>query len=371
MDSRSKITDKEAFDKFFDSLNDSLTLDREHSIVLTPDFEAVFSAANSTRKKVNSSDLNLPPSINKEAQLAEQGYKTSYMGGVDQGNEWIVVRRRLQELNANPRTTHIEYFSDQVSDHIAHIRRGLEDHYSPTTTSQGSKLDQLKHLEALEKEAAAAISSEGVTYKWWLEFNNKLSKVMAGKDPKVLSKDSPGTISVEESLAHFPLKVIMPTTRAEDIGIIAFNRTGNEGVYPAGLLNKQAAEADGNVYDPPGFFNHDVVHSIFIGNQSYLGYSAGQQLLHGRILKNMERLPPDKRKKAEAVYFIMAHENTRNNLSSISRTPEGMKGHVMLRIRESIAGLFKFPDDPVEEQKKIEDLADTFMEVYNRAQQQQ
>ena len=146
---------------------------------INPDFEAVFTAARSNRKKVDSNDLNLPPLTDKEVQLLEQGYSTTYTGGLDKINEWAYVRLHLQRLEANPRITHIKYFSDKIPYFIEHIRKGLEENYYPSS-SMGSKADQLKKLDKLEAESKKTITDEKVTYNWWLNFNYRLSAVMAG-----------------------------------------------------------------------------------------------------------------------------------------------------------------------------------------------
>ena len=340
-----------------------------NSSLRNPEMEAVFLAAKSNRRKINSSDLNLPPSTNMEPQLAEQSYKANYTGGIDQVTEWAIVRKRLQELNANPQTTHIEYFADQIPDHIAHIRKGLEKNYSPSDVSHSSKLDQLKKLENLEKEAREATSEESVTYHWWLEFNAKLTRLMSGAN--VERNASEDDLLFRSALSDFPLRIIMPTTKAEQ-GIMALNRAGSEGVYPAGLVDQPNAKADGIEYSANGFFEHDIGHSVLSSNSNYSNYVAGHRLFYKRLLKNMENLPPEKRKKAEAIYFLMTHENqTGKNISYSDSTPQQVKEDIIDMIHDDVAGLFKFPDDPSEAQKKTEDLADTFMEVYNQALQHQ
>ncbi|MDE0118864.1 MAG: hypothetical protein OXM55_02510 [Bdellovibrionales bacterium] len=327
--------------------------------LINPEFEAIFTAARSTRKKVNSKDLQLPPPTSK----VEQDYKTSYTEGLDQVNEWAYVRRRLQELGANPRTTHIEYFADQIPDFIAHIRKSLEENYFPESHLSGSKSEQLKHLESLEVEAKKAITDETVTYKWWLIFNHKLSIVMTGSHPK--NKTNLGLVE-EEIISEFPLKIIIPTTRGENIGIITFNRAMFEGVYPAGMINKNNINVDNTTLYPSDFFTHDIGHSILNGNRLYMDYSVSHRLLHKRLLDSMEDLPPNKRKQVEGVYFIMTHESDLNILTYGHLRLETIKSSIM----NLVSNVFKLPDDPVLRKQKIEDLADTFMEVYNRAQQQ-
>ena len=350
--------------QFIAALDNSLIKPNNQVRLDNPESEAIFSAISSTRKKISSDELNLPSPIKMEDELAKQGYKAGYTAGLDQVNEWAAVRRRLQELNVNPRTTHIEYFADQIPDHIAHIRRGLEDNYQPIRSIYGSKLEQLEQLKELEEEAAEAISKQRVTYQWWLEFNEKLSIVMSGLHPSSV------TVKEFTGLSYFPLKGIVPTVRGGDIGIMAFNRAGYEGVYPVGLTDKQIAKADGSDLHAVYYLHHDTNHARFAGNRLFsAGYSAGHKLFHGRLLKNMEKLPPEKRKKVEAVYFLMTHENVSTDISFSGWVPEKTRNDVIAKIENNVSGVFKFPDDPAQKKQKIEDLADTFMEVYNRAQQ--
>ena len=308
------VIDRKMYSKFRGKLRNSLIGAEVFFESANPEVEAIFLAAKSTRKRIDSDDLILPPSTNKKIQLEKQGFAPDYTAGIDQMNEWVAVRRQLQELKANPYKTHIKYFEDQVPDHIAHIRKGLKDNYSPSSISSGSKLeDQLRRLEILEEEAKKAILDEKVTYKWWLEFNERLSQLMSGEGA-VLSKA--GVFRIRNQIKQFPLKIIIPTTEAE-LGIMTFNKAGIEGIYPAGLINKPAAEADGIGYSANGFFLHDFEHAEFVGNQHFLMHSVSHRLFHKRLLRNIENLPPDKRKRAEAVYFTTTHEMMDINLSSL------------------------------------------------------
>lgn len=380
------LSDRTYFD-FVDSLHKSIIRGAHDFRLVSPESEAIFLATESTRKKVNSNELDFP--YHEEAQLAERGYKENYTGRLNQMSKWPVIQRRLQELRVNPRTTHIEYFANQVSVHIAHIRQGLEENYFPneslsqsdtkrygivylrdTIKSTGSKLNQLERLNGLEKEAKQAIRDEKVTYKWWLEFNLKLARLMYGLDTNLQAGDRS---FVSLSLESFPLKTIIPTIQMEEkgIGIITFNRTGLAGVYPAGLINHRTAKVDGDVLPAPDFFNHDILHVRFEGNRLYHEYSFGHLLFHRRLLNNIENLPPNKRMKAENIYFLMTHEYRGINIGYSDWSPQQMRRHIIIEIPKDVADLFKLPDDPAQRQKEIEDLADTFMEVYVQALQHQ
>ena len=146
---------------------------------------------------------------------------------------------------------------------------------------------------------------------------------------------------------------------------------GVTGTYPAGLIDQNTAKADKRIFPAADFFGHDVSHAQQEGNQLYLEYSVGHYLFHKRLLINIEGLSPGKRKEAEVVYFIMTHENRGKNISYSDWAPQQMREDIINDINRDVPGLFKFPEDPVKKEQKIEDLADTFMEVYNQTLQHQ
>lgn len=349
------------YDNFVDSLQKSLIVGVHRFKLANSESEAIFLAAQSTRKEIASNDFNFP-FTNQRHQLTEQGFNSSYTGGIDYISQWVMIRKQLIEQGANPRTTHIEYFANQVPIHIAHIRKSLKTEFT------GGRLRQLRNrLKNLEKEAYRVILRKKVTHEWWLRFNFRLARIMSGFATNM--RENIDT----SSLSFFPIMVIIPAIQTkEGLGIITFNRAGLEGIYPAGLINQKTKMADGNALSAPDFFIHDIFHFYAGGNQLYLEYSAGQRLFHKRLLDNIERLPQEKRKKAEAVYFSMTHEYGNRNIGYSDRTPEQMKKDIKKHIgEEDISGFFRLPDDLPERQKKIEDLTDVFMAVYNQTLQHQ
>ena len=330
----------------------------------SPELESVFEAAQSTRKRIDSGELNVPSFSSREEELAGQGYKSNYTEGIDYINKWIAVRRLFRKLRVNPHTTHIEYFANQVPRHIAHIRRGLEDHYSPKEESHSSKTEQLQKLDKLEEEAKKAISEERVTYNWWIEFNFGLAYIMSGR---TLNRHSINWVD-----SHlFPMRMAMPVIqKSKGLGIITFNRAGLEGLYPVGLINRQSLDVHGSL-DAALFFAHDLQHPMFGGNKLYMEYSFGHLLFHRRLLNNIENLPIEQRKKAEAIYFLMTHEYQIKNISYSDRTLQEVREEVFTMIQNNDAELFKLPDSPAQKKQKIEGLTDIFMEVYEQALQHQ
>ena len=344
----------------------------EYSLA-NPESKAIFVAAESDRKRIHSRYLKLPAPPDTEARLAEQGYKDNYKSGVDKVDEWVAVRTQLQKMKANPWTTHIDYFANQIPVHVAHIRKGLENNYSPRENWHGSRLEQLRRLEDLEKEAQQVASERKVTYEWWLEFNFQLAYIMSGLPAKF--RDNNADVgSVKLNMVFFPTVVVMPDIQTEKgLGIMAFNRAGLKGVYPAGLINQTSVNVHNELpaYD---FFSHDVYHAFFRGgNQIYREYSVGHQLFHKRLLDNIENLPPEQRKKAEEIYFLMTHEFGEGiNISYSDWTPQKMREEVVGRIIKDIPKLFNFSKDPsAAEMVTINNFADIFMAVYTQALQHQ
>ena len=337
-----------------------------------PESEAIFVSAESNREKIHSRYLRLPSPTNKEAQLAEQGYKDSYKLGIDKVDEWVAVRKQLEKMKANPRITHIEYFANQIPAHIAHIRKGLENNYFPRKDWHGSKLEQLSRLEDLEIEAQQVTSEKKVTYEWWLEFNFRLAYLMSGWTAN-LKENSADIGSLKLSMHFFPLMIIMPDMQTEKgLGVIAFNRAGLEGVYPAGLINQTFLNVHQGL-PAYTFFSHDVFHSFFQGgNRIHREHSVGHRLFHKRLLDNIENLPFEQRKKAEIIYFLMTHEYGGMNIGYSDWTPQKMREEIVERIYQDVGGLFSFSKNPsAAEKEKIYNLADNFIDVYNQALQYQ
>ena len=223
---------------------------------------------------------------------------------------------------------------------------------------------QLHLLENLKEQAKQAVLDENVTYKWWVEFNVELAELITEEGSFDIVNVRFVRSVVTESLSGFPLKMMMPTTKGE-LGIMAFNRAGVEGVYPAGLINQRYVYVDQRKYPPLDFFIHDLTHSSYGGNQILLEYSAGHRLFHKRLLHNMENLPTiEQRKKTEAVYFLMTHEDSGWNMSYSHRTPQQMRESVIKLVETDNPGLFDFSDDAAQKKREIEDMATLFMEVY-------
>ena len=273
------------------------------------DTQVLFAGVKSQKSKVHREDIKLPAPTQQEKTLQEQGFGPAWTKGLDKLNEWVAVRKQLQDLKVHPRTTHIPYFSDQIELHLTFAREALG-----TTFSKQQK----KALVNLMKEARKTISKEKVTYDWWLSFNLQLSYLLSpltskDKDYDVgsyLKTKSPFNVGIETiPITQFPLQMAVPTIKGE-LGIITFNRAQSEGIYPLGLISR-SKEVDGEDMTPIKFIDHDIGHMDSNLSEVMEHHSSHYRLKHKKMLGLMENLPTEKRKQAELVYFVLTHEQDR------------------------------------------------------------
>ena len=265
-------------------------------IILHPSTQVLFSVSRSKKPKINREDIKILLPTREEAKLKEKGFGPAWTRGLDKLNEWMAVRRQLQDLRANPRTTHIPYFADQIPAHLGFAKEGL-----------GSSISQQKSIDLsnLVRTAKKAILEEKVTYEWWLNFNYQISSLLSAHLHIIfLATSEP---SIANFISRFPLEMAVPTIYGE-LGIITLNRAQSEGIYPLGLIS-QSKEVHGELHSPEEFMGHDIGHSVFVVSLlNDLQYSIGHRLKHKKMLEFMGHLPTEKRKRAELVYFAHTHE---------------------------------------------------------------
>ena len=345
-----------------------------------PSFKILFEAAQSKREIITLKDLNLPPTTNKEATLAKKGYSSVFTKALDLLNEWVAVLRRLLELRANPYTTHIEYFAIQIQKHIKYIKKEI------ISSASTTKLNELKELE---KEVKQAIFDKKITYKRWLEFNDKLAYLISNESTQLFYA---GEFDWGEKflITLFPLKMMVPTIKG-DLGIMIFNKGQNEGIYPLGLITKTKKKGDRTI-DPILFIRHDMSHAIaeVTGNSTNkldpdiitvgdMFSSIGHYLFHKKMEESMESLPTKKGKQAELVHFQTMHESDgyeqifpgiphRDLRKKISESVTTMISNNLTK--RTLSKALKLPDEIYEEQFSgiLNSYVDAFMEVYEKAE---
>ena len=111
-----------------------------------------------------------------EEQMRMQGYSDHYIAGLDHVNTSLRLVQSLRARSINPHITHIPEFADLIDLHIAFIEEGIK------SQRYGDTADRLRLLEQFKAEAQYRKVSETVTYRWWFNFNLRLSILVTPKE---------------------------------------------------------------------------------------------------------------------------------------------------------------------------------------------
>ncbi len=317
-----------------------------------PELKKIFDSLESTRKKISSRELNLPPRTQEESLLRARGYNKAYTRGLDEANEWIAVAQSLRDLNANAYTTHIEYFANKVFEHIEYIKTRLESLDLPDKKAAWDK------LKTLEEQAEMRIKSESVTYSWWVKFNYDLVSLLGSE---LVSR-----YDIDAVLSFFPIGILMPTTLGE-LGVVTINKLISHGVDPVGVVNTyKYVDAVGKV-SPQYFFLHDVGHAIS-GIMKRVRASYNNQL-YDKLMEVVKNEPVEKRKNVEFAYFTLMHEVRK---PYIDASPDEVGIYISRMFAQQIRtgvrfkGIIDFTNN-VETDRAIKLTIDDFVETYSIA----
>ena len=279
--------------------------------------------------------------ISNKFDLKKRKYRAIYTQGLDHSAELIALGRKLRENFADPLETHVPEFADFIQKHIYIIKQSLMFQKQQNIQSQNKKTDylenrinriniNLKILAELEQKIREKIIHQQVTYAWYLRMNYYLAMLASYRSFGLKSFENLKLILTEQfhfgktykrDVEDFPRKIFLPTTEA--LGVMAFNRSYTEGIYFINLAEKNIY-ADGMIFDPINFFEHDVSH----GNSIFYQLSTNSEIIRKtaqkwkeifpKLMNRFEKLPPEKREMAEMVYFMIAHEiGTVNFLDNI------------------------------------------------------
>ena len=207
--------------------------------------------------------------FNREMEAEKQGFPREMFQGLDEAYKMNELANHLRNSNINPYKTHIEDFSNSIPERIRYIREGIqtkekmlkrlglfwkgEEDLFPQVKKRLKALDELA-LEALKKQR-----EKGVTYVWYLEWNQKLSQLATRRrldDWFDFQRDF-----LSDLIESFPYFVCVPTTQS--FGIMAFNKSISENVFPL-VVSNTIVFADGLDFTPIHLFNHDTFHSRII-----------------------------------------------------------------------------------------------------------
>ena len=234
-----------------------------------------------------------------EQELKNQGYTADYYRGLNDLHEWVAVKKKLQDLGANPYKTHIEYFAKKVEEHIAFATKEM---------SWFASYEQKTGLAQLKEEAQKAILEKRVTYEWWVNFHIQLSIVLTKQNEGKSIVEIWIKEKIEKIVSHFPEYILFPTPLGL-LGFMTFNRAFIEGVYPVGLISRKQ-RADNLKMNPRMFLFHDMAHAwkhmVFKPVDKHIS-------MRRKMLDIMETLSLEKRTLTELVYFIAIHETENFN----------------------------------------------------------
>ena len=264
-------------------------------------------------------DLQAIRNSSQEPFLKKQGFSPSYYSGVDKAREFKRVQQYLQEINADPKTTHVSYFANQAEQTIFEFEEGLKKQNQENTSFLE---ERLKILEEFKKEAQKRIKDQKVTYDWWANFNLRLV-ILATPDAyltqyfKHITPSFKTHEDIEKHSNHPDLKIfqdikeMFPETimffSTGDFGIMAFNRMGAS-FHFIGVSGSNKS-ADDQAMLPLRFFIHDVGHA----RESIYSAKRIDNLKITIEVKDIEKKlnnisNKSDRQKAEFAWFLFNHE---------------------------------------------------------------
>ncbi len=221
------------------------------------------------------------------------------------------LRERLRnDKSIDAHTLHIPEFADLIDTHITFIEDGIK------SQRYGDESDRLELLERLKSEGQQQKTSRTVTYRWWFNFNLRLSFFATPYSIEFITNDelediyknpvyfSPYKVEMIEKirflLDKFPERIMIPTIH--NLGIMSINKVYGTGIHLIGLRNRPTINMDRIKDASPGlFFWHDIFHILKEDvNDSPEFLSRFQQKLVG--------LPRYQRKLVESIYLQLTYE---------------------------------------------------------------
>ena len=297
--------------------------------------------------------------IQEEKALKLKGYNSFWTKGLDEVQEWLIIKKQFIALEVNPHTTHIDYFANKIPQHIEHIRSGLKFQHKSIVNKQR------KALKHLEKKAKQAINKRKVTYNWWVKFNYALSKVLSPSYYEILapksSTNEEGLMIINSIIDLFPEKILMPTIKG-GLGIISLNRVHPMNIYALGIV-KTDKTTHSRTVSPQGFFLHDIGHA----NQHHNPIQTAEKNFHTLLAKQIQNLPIEKRKNAELIYFLLTHELNTNLMSS---SPHINNLDLITKIYyRDFSNFIDLPTDHRQVTTKVKQAINDFTEVFYQIKQ--
>ena len=345
-----------------------------------PDMELVFSAIQS--KKESLPDLDTPFSLQngqvlREGLLKDKGYSSAYTRHIDGMSEGQTLKRMWINGHVNPYRTHIPYLAKPLTTYIDYIKEGVRKlsfiDLQQLVTKHGIKRSDVTHLkeeamermEVLEKKAEKAIKENQLTYQRFLKLIFELSQVVQyGEQVPSIKPDY-----IEALLEYFPLIIAIPVKG--EIGIMALNESGPQGVHPLGL-SYEIKKVDGDPHQTPYKFTvHDFLHFNVFMKLRATSFNTVHELFHNRWIEFRESLPVEIRKNGELAYYLLTHEDGYRGF--IAQNPTEMNRTITNSLNNKIhqghnfKGLKDFSQD---KETKVSEVARDWAKIFKNIKQE-
>lgn len=282
--------------------------------------------------------------IETEKGMREQGYSEVYIAGLDVVKRNLRLAKALRHVIIHPWTDHIPAFVPMIDEHIHFIEEGIRLYQS------SDREHRLNQLQVFKAEAEMVKDLERVTYRWYLNFNYRLSILATPqehrrwfiKDEDWITNEAleaffnntprdklKGSLHLGHLLDLFPDLIVLPTS--SDLGVISLNRTVQTGISLLGLVN-QPVFVEGRLVYPQTFWEHDVDHTKYMNQDLDLYHlyhgdkdfqdtdgigpfqeenaaNANFTIFHNELIYHrMGGFPRPLRKRVEFIYFQVTHE---------------------------------------------------------------
>ena len=371
--------DPQNWGAFYLTSRDHALLFRGMAMQGRPDMDLVFSAVQS--KKESLSDLDTPfhlqnGQVLREGLLKDNGYSSAYTRHIDGMSEGQTLKRMWINGHVNPYRTHIPYLAKPLTTYIDYIKEGVRKlsfiDLQQLVTKHGIKRSDVTHvkelamgrMEVLEQKAEKAIKENQLTYQRFLKLIFELSQVVQyGEQVPSIKPDY-----IEALLEYFPLIIAIPVKG--EIGIMALNESGPQGVHPLGL-SYEIKTVDGVLQTPYKFTLHDFLHFKVFMHLRATSFNTVHELFHKRWIEFRESLPVEIRKNGELAYYLLTHEDGREGF--IAQNPTEMNNTIInslnnkIRQGHNFKGLKDFSQD---KETKVSEVARDWIKIFENIKQE-
>ena len=325
---------------------------------------------NTEPSSKNEARVSVPKRKIKEEikQLKTQGIRPVFYRGMEEVYKMMATAFHLRKPNVSMYAFHIKDFAKQALQHIAFMRKGLNDRLkkSEEEGSNESAFWLKKRLALLNEFEKEALQKQrgGATYLWWVGFNKRLSLlgyISQTSDyhawpPELLTSPTVkmnigdhlifykrnGVYSIDFNwwkteegfnkvlfdhvpeagaeisltrriINNFPNVIFLPTIK--DLDIIPINDLISKGIRPGNLSAKRLKMVDGERHNSKKVFWHDEQHAVeyiaYLEKRLQTGLGIPKDTsaeFRDSLNEKTKELPARQKEQIETVYFLLNYE---------------------------------------------------------------